>query len=275
MFGFFRPGGIMKKNERISMITKILADHPNQVFSYTYFSLLFEAGKSSVCEDMVVIKKAFDNLGQGQIHTFSGAAGGVVYYPYVSRVEKNEILSEITQLLLDPHRQIQGGFLYYSDILSNPFYAKKLGRIIASEFGQKGIDYVVTTETKGIPSAVEAAHYLNVPVALIRRSNRVTEGATTSVNYISGSSSKINTMYLSRRINLTKKNVLIIDDFMKGGGTAKGMFNLMEEVGARVIGICVILATKTPPEKLVDDYSPLLIMDDDGIKRGELAVEIY
>lgn len=265
----------MKKNERISMITKILADHPNQVFSYTYFSLLFEAGKSSVCEDIMVVKKAFANLGQGQIHTFSGAAGGVVYYPHVSRVEKNDILKEIAQLLVDPQRQIQGGFLYYSDILSNPRHAKNLGRIIASEFGQKGIDYVVTTETKGIPSAMAAAHYLHVPMGLIRRSNRVTEGATTSVNYISGSSSKINTMYLSRRIHLAGKTVLIIDDFMKGGGTAKGMVNLMEEVGARVIGICVILVTKTPSEKLVDDYTPLLVMDDDAIKKGQAGVEIY
>lgn len=257
------------------MITKILADHPNQVFSYNYFSLLFEAGKSSVCEDIGVVKKAFENLGQGQIHTFSGAAGGVVYYPHVSGAEKNEILGEIAQLLLEPHRQIQGGFLYYSDILSNPRYSEKLGRIIASEFGQKAIDYVVTTETKGIPSAMASAHYLNVPMGLIRRSNRVTEGATTSVNYISGSSNKINTMYLSRRINLAGKNILIIDDFMKGGGTAKGMHNLMEEVGAKVVGICVILATKTPSEKLVDSYTPLLIMDDDKIKKGKLAVEMY
>jgi len=42
----------MKKNERISIITKILSDHPNEVFSYNYFTDLLGAGKSSVCEDV-------------------------------------------------------------------------------------------------------------------------------------------------------------------------------------------------------------------------------
>lgn len=265
----------MKKNERISIITKIFADHPNQTFAYNYFTDLFEVGKSTVCEDIMIVKKAFENLGEGRIHTFSGASGGVVYYPGVSIEKKNAVLNDIAKLLMEPDRQIQGGFLYYSDILSNPKYSKNIGRIIASQFGEQGIDYVITTETKGIPSAMESARYLNVPMGLIRRSNRVTEGATTSVNYISGSSNKINTMYLSRRINLAGKNVLIIDDFMKGGGTAKGMLNLMEEVGANVLGICVIFVTKSPREKLVDHYTPLLLMDDDEIKKGRIRVEIY
>ena len=82
-------------------------------------------------------------------------------------------------------------------------------------------------------------------------------------------------MYLSRRINLSGKKVLVIDDFMKGGGTAKGMVNLMEEVGDKVAGICVIFMTKSPNEKLVDHYTPLLVMNDDEIKRGKLTVEIY
>lgn len=265
----------MKKNERISMITKILTDHPNKIFTYNYFSMLLDAGKSSVCEDIAIVKKGIENLGEGRIHTFSGATGGVVYYPGVSAAERIKILKEIANLLMTPSRQINGGFVYYSDILSNPKYSKSIGRIIASTFGEKGIDYVITTETKGIPSAMDSAHYLNVPMVLIRRSNRVTEGATTSVNYISGSSNKINTMYLSRRVNLAGKNVLIIDDFMKGGGTAKGMVSLMEEVGANVIGIAVIFVTKSPKEKLVDHFTPLLVMNDDDIKKGKLTVEIY
>jgi purine operon repressor len=122
---------------------------------------------------------------------------------------------------------------------------------------------------------MEAAHFLNVPVVLIRRSNRVTEGSTISVNYISGSSNKISTMYLSRRIDLHQKKVLIIDDFMKGGGTAKGMVSLMEEVGADILDVSVIFATRHPLEKLVPAFRPLLIMDDSQIGEGKLTVEIY
>ena len=51
----------------------------------------------------------------------------------------------------------------------------------------RGVEYVVTTETKGIPVALESARFLNVPMTVIRRSNKVTEGTTTSMNYVSGS----------------------------------------------------------------------------------------
>ncbi|HEY5537312.1 MAG TPA: pur operon repressor [Acetobacterium sp.] len=265
----------MKKNERISIITKILSDHPNEVFSYNYFTNLLDAGKSSVCEDVAIVKSAFRIIGVGSVETFSGATGGVVYHPEVSTSEEVGILDEVAKLLLEPWRRIQGGFIYYSDILSNPRYAQNIGRIIASKYRDQGIEYVVTSETKGIPAALETARYLNVPMGLIRRSNRVTEGATTSVNYISGSSNKIKTMYLSRRIDLIGKKVLIIDDFMKGGGTAKGMTNLMEEVGAKVMGICIIFVTKLPVEKLVDNFTPLIIMDDDDMDGAGLKVSLY
>ena len=264
----------MKKNERISVITKILSDHPNEVFSYNYFTDLLAAGKSSVCEDVAIVKNAIELTGTGYVETYSGASGGVVYHPQVTSEEELSILKEIADQLRSPARKIQGGFVYYSDILSNPRYSKNIGRIIASKYGQMGIEYVVTTETKGIPAAMETAHYLNVPMGLIRRSNRVTEGATTSVNYISGSSNKIKTMYLSRRIDLKDKKVLVIDDFMKGGGAAKGMTNLMEEVGATVMGICVIFVTRSPVEKLVENFTPLIWMDDENLEAG-LQVSLH
>lgn len=265
----------MKKNERISVITKILSDNPSKLFSYTYLAKLFEVGKTSVCEDVAIVKNAMEALGSGRVETQAGANGGVLYYPRVAQTEEQKILKEIGTRLLEPRRRIQGGFVYYSDILSDPKYAKTIGRIFASKYAKKGIDYVITTETKGIPAALETAWHLNVPMGLIRRSNRVTEGATTSMNYLSGSSNKIKTMYLSRRIDLENKNILIIDDFMKGGGTAKGMSNLMEEVGARVIGICVIFVTKTPKEKLVKNFTPLIIMNDENINEKGLEISIY
>ncbi len=248
----------MKKNERICAITKILAEHPNQVMTYNYFCQLFDASKTSVCEDVAVVKNTFELMKTGRIETVPGAAGGVRYLPVITEKEEKAILLEIADLLMDPKRQIQGGFVYYSDILSSPYYAERLGKIIAGKYIDQGVQHVVTTETKGISVALESARVLNVPMTVIRRTNKVTEGATTSMNYVSGSSSKINTMYLSRRIDLEGKKVLVIDDFMKGGGTAKGMMNLMEEVGAEVVGPCVIFVAEAPEEKLVKSYRHLL-----------------
>ena len=77
----------MKKNERISVITKILSDHPNEVFSYNYFTDLLAAGKSSVCEDVAIVKNAIELTGTGYVETYSGASGGVVYHPQVTSEE--------------------------------------------------------------------------------------------------------------------------------------------------------------------------------------------
>jgi purine operon repressor len=55
---------------------------------------------------------------------------------------------------------------------------------------------------------------------------------------------------------------LIIDDFMKAGGTARGMIDLAHEFDAEVVGLGVLVATEEPSQKLVDDYQALLILSD-------------
>lgn len=264
----------MKKNERVCAITKILTDNPNRLLTYNYFCQLFDASKTSVCEDVAIVKNALENLEMGKIETVPGAAGGVRYLPVLSKEQEKAILKEIGEKLTDPRRKIPGGFVYYSDILSNPYYAERMGKIIAGKYADQQVEYVVTTETKGISVALESARFLGVPMTVIRRSNKVTEGTTTSMNYVSGSTNKINTMYLSRRVDLENKRVLIIDDFMKGGGTARGMMNLMHEVGAQIIGPCVIFVTEKPEEKLVEKYTPLMIIHTAASEHENTAVEI-
>ena len=55
---------------------------------------------------------------------------------------------------------------------------------------------------------------------------------------------------------------------------ALGMTNLMEEVGATVMGICVIFVTRSPVEKLVENFTPLIWMDDENLEAG-LQVSLH
>ena len=48
------------------------------------------------------------------------------------------------------------------------------------------IDYIVTVETKGIPLAYEVAKNLGIELVIIRRDNKITEGPTVTINYVSG-----------------------------------------------------------------------------------------
>lgn len=116
----------------------------------------------------------------------------------------------------------------------------------------------MTMATKGISLAYAVANYLNVPVVIVRRNNKVTEGSTVSINYVSGSSKRIQTMVLSKRSLVEGSNVLIVDDFMKAGGTINGMVSLLDEFKATVAGIAVLVESEHTEECLVEDYVSLI-----------------
>ncbi|MDW5298934.1 MAG: pur operon repressor [Sedimentibacter sp.] len=262
-----------KRNQRIGALMKIFAEKPNYIFSYNYFSEIFNAAKSTISEDVAIVKELVFELDYGRIETISGALGGAVFIPVMGSKEKSDILSELCVLFSQRNRILPGNFIYMTDIFNNPNIVTNIAKIIASEFCDVKIDYIITVETKGIPVSVMTGQKLNVPVAVIRRNNKVTEGATVSINYVSGSSNSIQTMSLSRRSLKENSKVLIVDDFMKGGGTCKGMADMMREFNAEVVGTAVVIETKEPEKKLVDNYLSLLVLNKINEKDGIVEIE--
>lgn len=261
-----------KRNERIGAIIKVLADHPNQVITYNYFSQLLAAAKSSISEDVSVVKKTIEELKMGKVETVSGAAGGVKYIPVLDDRDREQFIDEMCTMLQDQNRIISGGYLYYTDIIYSSQYVDKIGKIIAGDYIYKDIDYVVTMETKGIPIAMMTAKYLNRPLVIVRRGNKVTDGATVSINYVSGTSSTVRTISLPKRSLKDGSKVIIVDDFMKGGGTALGIINLLKEFNTIVEGISVLIASEAPQNKLIKDYEPLMILKN--LNSNNEAIEI-
>ncbi len=262
-----------KRNQRIGALMKIFSEKPNYVFSYNYFSEIFNAAKSTISEDVAIVKELVSELDYGKIETISGASGGAVFVPVLGIKEKTDILNELCDLFSHKNRILPGGFIYMTDIFNNPNIVTNIAKLISSEFSNKKIDCIITVETKGIPVAILTGQKLNVPVAVIRRNNKVTEGATVSINYVSGSSNNIQTMSLSRRSLKENARVLIVDDFMKGGGTCKGMSDMMREFNAEVVGTAVVIETKEPEKKLVDDYLSLLLLNKINEKDGIVDIQ--
>ena len=140
-------------------------------------------------------------------------SGGVTYKPMMSKEEASEIVEEVIELLQEKERLLPGGYLFLSDLVGNPSLLNKVGKLIASIYMEEDLDAVVTI-AKGISLANAVANVLNLPV-VIRKDNKVTEGSTVSINYVSGSSRKIETMVLSKRTLAENSNVLVVDDFMR------------------------------------------------------------
>ncbi|CAM3229284.1 pur operon repressor [Sporolactobacillus spathodeae] len=248
----------LRRSSRLVDMTRYLLQHPHQIVPLSHFSERYESAKSSISEDLAIIKENFETLGAGKLQTLAGAAGGVCFVPYMATNEAEQMLQILREKMTEPERILPGGYLYMTDILGKPDYVNAIGRLIASVYADRQIDAIMTMETKGIPIAYAVATQFSAPVVIVRRSSKVTEGSTVSINYISGSSKRIQTMVLPRRSLKENARVLIVDDFMKAGGTMKGMMNLTKEFGASVVGMAVFVEKKEEQSKLVSDYTSLL-----------------
>ncbi|MCY8994102.1 pur operon repressor [Bacillus inaquosorum] len=262
-----------RRSGRLVDLTNYLLTHPHELIPLTFFSERYESAKSSISEDLTIIKQTFEQQGIGTLLTVPGAAGGVKYIPKMKQAEAEEFVQTLGQSLANPERILPGGYVYLTDILGKPSVLSKVGKLFASVFADREIDVVMTVATKGIPLAYAAASYLNVPVVIVRKDNKVTEGSTVSINYVSGSSNRIQTMSLAKRSMKTGSNVLIIDDFMKAGGTINGMINLLDEFNANVAGIGVLVEAEGVDERLVDEYMSLLTLSTINMKEKSIEIQ--
>ncbi|GIN88398.1 Pur operon repressor [Heyndrickxia sporothermodurans] len=261
-----------RRSERLIDMTHYLLERPKELVSLTFFSERYESAKSSISEDLAIIKETFEKQGIGTLQTIPGAAGGVKFISSTNKEDAKKIIYELCQLIANPERLLPGGYLYLTDLLGNPQIVSKVGKLLASAFAETDIDVIMTVATKGISIAHATAAYLNVPVVIVRRDSKVTEGSTVSINYVSGSSKRIQTMVLSKRSLNEGAKVLIVDDFMKAGGTVNGMVNLLEEFNASLAGIAVLLESEEAEERLVDDYVSLVKLMDVDVKEKKIKV---
>jgi purine operon repressor len=260
----------LKRSLRLVEMTQTLLQQPHSLISLTYFAERYQSAKSSISEDLAMIRDIFEGSGLGVLQTYAGAAGGVKFIPKVPRSSSLSFIKSICGQLEKQERILPGGFLYMSDLLGQPALLNELGKIFATAFADLDVDVVMTVETKGIPLAYAAATYLNLPVVIVRRDNKVTEGSAVSINYVSGSSKRIQTMSLSRRALKEQSRVLIIDDYMRVGGTVRGMMDLLQEFRATVRGVGIFMESAEVADHLVDDYVSLARVS--GIETGKATV---
>ncbi|CAM4511151.1 pur operon repressor [Paenibacillus xylanexedens] len=256
-------------------MTQYLLSRPHTVIPLTTFAERYGAAKSSISEDLAIIKEVFEEGGSGELHTLAGAAGGVRWIPKVSRELALAFAERLSTQLAQPDRILPGEYLYMSDLLGQPALMNEAGKIFATAFGNMNIDVVMTVETKGIPLAYATGAQLNLPVVLVRRDHQATEGSAVSINYVSGSHKSLHTMSLSRRAMREHSRVLIVDDFMKAGGTVQGMIDLLAEFNATVAGVGVLVESGSvdSEERLLTDYVSLAKLTAVDAKSRQISVK--
>ena len=248
----------LHRHERMAALTHTFVQNPGKQFTLTAFGERFGAAKSTMSEDIALLQKTFQRMDIGLLETTSGAAGGVCFYPNISRASACAWVQFLCKEIAASDRLLPGGYYYLTDILTRPDTVRQMGIILAGEYQKNRPDFVLTVETKGIPVALMTAEALGVPLMIARRTSSLFDGSAVNINYVT--SSGIATMSLGRRAVQAGQRALIVDDVLKAGGTAKGMMDLMAEFSVEVIGSAFVISRAISGERLITGEKSLMVM---------------
>ncbi len=141
---------------------------------------------------------------------------------------------------------------------------KEIGDVFAKKFRDAGITKVVTIEASGIAPALYTADALGVPMIFAKKSKNITmnEGILTA-EVFSFTKQVTNTVSIVSKYLSEKDKVLIVDDFLANGQAAKGLVEIVEQAGAKVEAVGIVI------EKSFQDGRRLL--EETGIPVFSLA----
>lgn len=119
---------------------------------------------------------------------------------------------------------------------------KEIGKVFADKFATLGITKVVTIEASGIAPALYTADALGVPMIFAKKSKNITmnEGILTAEVH-SFTKQVSNTVSIASKYLSENDKVLIVDDFLANGQAAKGLVEIVEQAGAKVEAIGIVI----------------------------------
>jgi xanthine phosphoribosyltransferase len=124
----------------------------------------------------------------------------------------------------------------------DPQLMKKIGETFANAFWHEGVTKVLTLESSGISPALMTAYELGVPLLVARKRKPVTlsENLYTAKVY-SFTKQEETEIFVSRSLLHRQDRVLIIDDFLANGQAALGLASIVQQSGASVAGIGIVI----------------------------------
>ena len=119
---------------------------------------------------------------------------------------------------------------------------KEIGQVFAEAVKEAGITKGVTIEASGIAPAVYVAEALGLPMIFAKKAKNITmtEGILTAEVY-SFTKQVTSTVSIAGKFLNSDDKVLIIDDFLANGQAAKGLITIIEQAGAQVEAVGIVI----------------------------------
>ncbi|KXT78803.1 xanthine phosphoribosyltransferase [Streptococcus sp. DD13] len=117
-----------------------------------------------------------------------------------------------------------------------------IGQTFAEACANKNVTKVVTIEASGIAPALYTAQALGVPMVFAKKAKNITmnEGILTTEVY-SFTKQVTSQVSIASKFLSQEDRVLIIDDFLANGQAALGLIDLIEQAGASVVGVGIVI----------------------------------
>ena len=157
---------------------------------------------------------------------------------------------------------------------------QEIGKEFARRFADAGITRVATIEASGIAPAAMTALEMNVPLVILKKSvSSILKDGILQTEVFSFTKNASYQLTLKSQFVNAGDRVLLIDDFLANGEAGLGAAKLLEEAGANVAGIGIVIAKAFQPglKKLraagyhVEALAPVIRMSENLIEFGEEA----
>ncbi len=118
----------------------------------------------------------------------------------------------------------------------------QIGKEFKRRFTKEKINKIVTIEASGIGIACIVARHFNVPVVFAKKSKSINIEGEMYVAEVESFTHKCkNQVIVSKKFLNPEDHVLIIDDFLANGCALQGLISIVNEAGASVEGIGIVI----------------------------------
>ena len=118
----------------------------------------------------------------------------------------------------------------------------QIGKEFKRRFAKEKINKIVTIEASGIGIACIVARHFNVPVVFAKKSKSINIEGEMYVAEVESFTHKCkNQVIVSKKFLNPEDHVLIIDDFLANGCALQGLISIVNEAGASVEGIGIVI----------------------------------
>jgi adenine phosphoribosyltransferase len=143
-------------------------------------------------------------------------------------------------------------FYDITTLLKQPFGLRRTVDALAAQFEGEKVDTVIGIEARGFIFAPALAYHMNAGFVPVRKPRKLpSECASISYDLEYGQ----DTLEIHRDAVGQGHRVIIADDLLATGGTAKAVIDLVEELGGEVVGLVFVVELEfLPGRKRLEGY---------------------